>query len=185
MLKKKQPSHIYYAIGKSQLGYILLARTALGICAISLADETDVLIIDLQKRFPKAVLTHSDLECQTLLSDIFNYFTHPTSPINFTLDSYGSDFQESVWQQLRQIPVGQTLSYRELARRIGNEKAVRAVANACAANPLAIITPCHRAVRANGALSGFRWGVEKKKALLTLETEAIERFGKNLAGKFN
>ncbi len=162
---------IRFAIGQTSLGAILVAASARGVCAISLGADPDALARELQDRFPKARLTGSDTAFEHLVAQVVALVEHPdnAAAAKLPLDVRGTAFQQRVWQALRRIPAGRTLSYTELAARIGAPNAVRAVAGACAANTLAVAIPCHRVVRNDGALAGYRWGVERKRSLLDRE----------------
>lgn len=160
---------IFYSIGACALGHVLVASTAKGICAILLGDSADELSDELQKRHPRATLARRDACDEAHLDDVTRYLADPTSAGALPVDLQGTEFQRRVWGALQQIPRGTTISYTELASRIGAPQAARAVAGACAANPLAVVVPCHRVVRQDGQLSGFRWGVQRKRALLDLE----------------
>lgn len=160
------------AIGQSSLGLVLVARTARGVSAILLGDDRDTLRSDLQRRFPRATLLEGDDTLGQLTADVISLVEAPSHGLDATLDMRGSEFQCEVWRALREIPAGTTASYTDIANRIGRPRSVRAVAQACAANPLAVVVPCHRVVRRNGQLSGYRWGVERKRALLALEATA-------------
>jgi AraC family transcriptional regulator of adaptative response/methylated-DNA-[protein]-cysteine methyltransferase len=163
--------HIRFAVGHSSLGAILVAATARGVCAILLGDDPDGLVRELQDRFPRATLAAGDADFDRWVATVVGFVEAPRVGLELPLDVRGTAFQERVWQALRAIPPGQTLSYTQLAQRMGAPKAVRAVAAACAANPLAVAVPCHRVVRNDGALSGYRWGVERKRALLERERQ--------------
>jgi AraC family transcriptional regulator, regulatory protein of adaptative response / methylated-DNA-[protein]-cysteine methyltransferase len=160
---------IRFAIGECSLGSILVAQSAKGVCAILLGDDPDELARDLQDRFAHANLIGGDAQFERLVAKIVGLVEAPAIGLDLPLDVRGTAFQQRVWQALRKIPAGSTASYSDVARRIGAPKAVRAVAQACAANALAIAIPCHRVVRSDGALSGYRWGVERKRALLARE----------------
>jgi AraC family transcriptional regulator of adaptative response/methylated-DNA-[protein]-cysteine methyltransferase len=160
---------IHFAVGECSLGSVLVAATGTGVCAILLGDEPDDLVRNLQDRFPKARLVGGDAGFERLVARVVGLVEAPGVAIELPLDVRGTAFQQRVWQALRKIPAGSTASYAEIARRIGMPKAVRAVAHACGANPVAIAIPCHRVVRHDGALSGYRWGVERKRALLARE----------------
>ena len=162
---------ILLALAESEIGWVLAARSSHGICAILLGDAATTLHEELQHRFKQAVLTvdDNDKELQEALAKITAFIEDPSLTLNLTLDSRGSEFQQRVWQALRQIPSGSHISYAELAGRIGQPTAVRAVAGACAANPLALAIPCHRVIAGNGRLSGYRWGVARKAELLRRE----------------
>ena len=164
-------TQIRFAIGECSLGAILVAASAQGVCAVLIGDDPDRLARDLQDRFPRAVLIGADADFERTVATVVGYVEAPGLGLDLPLDIRGTAFQQRVWQALREIPAGQTASYAEIARRIGAPKAVRAVAGACAANPLAVAIPCHRVVRNDGRLSGYRWGVERKRALLDREAE--------------
>jgi AraC family transcriptional regulator, regulatory protein of adaptative response / methylated-DNA-[protein]-cysteine methyltransferase len=160
---------IRFAVGECSLGSILVAQTDRGVCAIFLGDDPDALIRDLQDRFPRANLIASDSEFEQLVATVVGFVDAPEIGLDLPLDVRGTAFQQRVWQALREIPVGETASYTDIATRIGAAGSVRAVGRACAANPLAVAIPCHRVVRRDGGLSGYRWGVERKAALLEKE----------------
>ncbi len=162
-------SDIRFAVGQCRLGAILVAQSDKGVCAISLGEDPEALVRELQDRFPKARLTGDDPQFDALVAYVVGFVEAPQTGFDLPLDIRGTAFQQRVWQALRAIPAGKTLSYAELAQAIGSPAAVRAVAGACAANTLAVAIPCHRIVRTDGALSGYRWGVERKQALLTAE----------------
>jgi AraC family transcriptional regulator of adaptative response/methylated-DNA-[protein]-cysteine methyltransferase len=163
---------IRFAVGECSLGSILVARSELGVCAILLGDDPDALARDLQDRFPRATLIGGDAEFEQLVAQVVGFVEAPGLGLDLPLDVQGTAFQQRVWQALQEIPAGSTASYTEIASRIGSPKAVRAVAQACAANALAVAIPCHRVVRNDGGLSGYRWGVERKRALLQREAGA-------------
>lgn len=163
---------IRFAIGQCTLGAILVAASERGVCAILIDDDPAALARDLQDRFPKAELIGGDAEFEQLVAKVVGFVDMPKLGLDLPLDIRGTAFQQRVWQALREIPAGSTASYSEIARRIGAPKAVRAVAGACAANALAVAIPCHRVVRNDGTLSGYRWGVERKRSLLEREAEA-------------
>lgn len=165
-------TEIRFAVGQCSLGAILVAATARGVCAIQFGDDPAALVRELQDRFPKARLEGGDAGFERLVAQVVGLVETPAHGLDLPLDVRGTAFQERVWQALRTIPAGSTASYAEIAGRIGNPKAVRAVARACAANPVAVAIPCHRVVRTDGALSGYRWGVERKRALLAREVPA-------------
>jgi len=163
---------IRFAIGQCSLGEILVAQSQRGICAILLGDDADTLLRELQDQFPKARLIGGDPEFEQLVAQVVGFVEAPSIGLNLPLDVRGTAFQERVWQALREIPPGTTVSYTQVAQRIGAPKAVRAVAQACGANHLAVAIPCHRVVRRDGDISGYRWGVERKRKLLNRETKA-------------
>jgi AraC family transcriptional regulator of adaptative response/methylated-DNA-[protein]-cysteine methyltransferase len=165
-------SEIRFAIGACSLGAILVAQSARGVCAILLGDDPDALARELQDRFPRARLIGGDRDYERLVAQVVGFVEAPALGLDLPLDVRGTAFQQRVWQALREIPVGSTASYSEIARRIGAPKASRAVAQACAGNMLAVAIPCHRVVRNDGDLSGYRWGVPRKRALLEREAQA-------------
>lgn len=160
---------IRFAIGECALGAILVARSERGVCAIALGDDPDALARELQDRFPQARLIGGDAAFEHWVARVVGFVEAPGLGLDLPLDVRGTAFQQRVWQALREIPAGRTASYADIARRIGAPKSVRAVAQACGANTLAVAIPCHRVVRSDGALSGYRWGVERKSALLRRE----------------
>ncbi|WP_433897861.1 bifunctional DNA-binding transcriptional regulator/O6-methylguanine-DNA methyltransferase Ada [Pseudomonas sp. PSE1(2024)] len=164
-----QNNDIRFAVGQCSLGAILVAQSERGICAILLGDDPHQLVCDLQDQFRRANLIGADTEFEQLIARVVGFIEAPAIGLNLPLDVRGTAFQERVWQALREIPVGSTASYADIALRIGSPKAVRAVAQACGANSLAVAIPCHRVVRSDGNLSGYRWGVERKRELLERE----------------
>lgn len=162
---------IRFAVGQCSLGAVLVAASAQGVCAILLGDDPQTLVRDLQDRFRTARLIGADRGFEQWVAQVVGLIESPKVGLALPLDIRGTAFQQRVWQALRGIPAGQTVSYTEIARRIGSPQAVRAVAGACAANPLAVAIPCHRVVRHDGALSGYRWGIERKRILLYREAE--------------
>lgn len=162
-------AEIRFAIGECSLGAILVAKSERGICAILLGDDPDALVRDLQDKFPRANFIGGDEGFEQLVARVVGFIEAPGLGLDLPLDVRGTAFQQRVWQALREIPTGSTVSYTEIANRIGAPRSVRAVAQACAANALAVAIPCHRVVRNDGALSGYRWGVERKRALLERE----------------
>jgi AraC family transcriptional regulator of adaptative response/methylated-DNA-[protein]-cysteine methyltransferase len=160
---------IRFAVGQSSLGAILVASSTKGVAAILLGDDPHALVRNLQDRFPKARLIGGDNEYEALVARVIGFVEAPEIGLDLPLDVRGTAFQQRVWRALTEIPVGQTVSYTELARRIGEAKSVRGVAGACAANNLAVAIPCHRVVRSDGSLSGYAWGIERKRVLLDKE----------------
>jgi AraC family transcriptional regulator of adaptative response/methylated-DNA-[protein]-cysteine methyltransferase len=160
---------IKFAVGQTSLGAILVASSTKGIASILLGDDPDELVRNLQDRFPKAHLNGADQDYDAVVARVVGFVETPGIGLNLPLDVRGTVFQQRVWQALQEIPVGATASYAEIAQRIGAPKAVRAVAGACAENNLAVAIPCHRVVRHDGALSGYAWGVDRKRALLKRE----------------
>jgi AraC family transcriptional regulator of adaptative response/methylated-DNA-[protein]-cysteine methyltransferase len=167
-------TEIRFAIGECSLGSLLIAQSERGVCAILLGDDPELLVRDLQDRFSRADLIGGDSQFEQLIAKVVGFIEAPGIGLDLPLDVRGTAFQQRVWQALHQIPVGETLSYTELACRIGAPTSVRAVAQACAANAIAVAIPCHRVVRNDGTLAGYRWGIERKRALLEREA-AIEK----------
>lgn len=166
-------TEIRFAIGESSLGAILVAMSRRGVCAILIGDDADALCRDLQDRFPRAQLQGGDGVFAQVVAQVVGFVEAPASGLDLPLDIQGTAFQQRVWQALQKIPLGETASYTDIAQRIGAPSAARAVAGACAANHLAVAIPCHRVVRSDGALSGYRWGVERKRQLLATESDAV------------
>jgi AraC family transcriptional regulator, regulatory protein of adaptative response / methylated-DNA-[protein]-cysteine methyltransferase len=160
---------IHYAIGPCSLGLLLVAQTARGLCAILLADERGTLVRELRESFPGSVLTAADTGMKKLFQRVAACVEQPARGLDAALDLRGTAFQQKVWKALRSIPAGRTASYTDIARRIHAPASARAVAQACAANVLAVAVPCHRVVRSDGALSGYRWGPQRKAQLLARE----------------
>ncbi len=161
-----------FAVAQCSLGAILVAASAKGIAAILLGDDPEMLVHDLEARFPKAELIGGDRKFEKVVAKAIALIEAPGTSFDLPLDVRGTAFQHRVWQALREIPAGTTVSYAELAERIGLPKAARAVAAACAANRIAVAIPCHRVVRNNGALAGYRWGIERKRQLIARETQS-------------
>ena len=164
-------TEIRFAIGECSLGSILVAASERGVCAILIGDDPDALARDLQDRFPRAHLIGGDSQFEQLVAKVVGFVEAPALGLDLPLDVRGTAFQQRVWQALREIPAGRTVSYSQIANRIGAPKAVRAVGAAVGANPLAVAIPCHRVIRNDGSLCGYRWGVERKRALI--EREAV------------
>lgn len=160
---------LWFAVSQCSLGAVLVAASARGVAAILLGDDPEVLTRDLQARFPKAQLTQGDAGLEALVVRVLELVEAPQRAHDLPLDVRGTAFQRRVWQALREILPGATATYSDIATRIGAPAAVRAVAGACAANSLAVAIPCHRVTRQDGALSGYRWGAERKRALLARE----------------
>jgi AraC family transcriptional regulator of adaptative response/methylated-DNA-[protein]-cysteine methyltransferase len=172
---KEADVQIRFAIGEFSLGLVLVVRNELGVCAILMGDDRGELIRDLHDRFPEANAVGDDEDCEQLIAKVVEFVEMPAMGLDLPLDVKeikGTAFQRRVWEALREIPVGSTASYTDIANRIGSPRSVRAVAQACGANPLAVAIPCHRVVRGDGALSGYRWGVERKRMLLDREARA-------------
>jgi AraC family transcriptional regulator of adaptative response/methylated-DNA-[protein]-cysteine methyltransferase len=160
---------IRFAVGECSLGSILVAGSDRGVCSILLGDDPERLVRDLQDRFPQARLIGGDAAFEQWVARVVGFVEAPGLGLDLPLDVRGTAFQQRVWRALQQIPPGSTASYSEIALRIGAPRSVRAVAQACGANPLAVAIPCHRVVRQDGGLSGYRWGVARKRALLARE----------------
>lgn len=158
---------VTFAFGTTTLGQVMVATTAKGICAIFLGSDRDRLTADVQRQFPQA----RPAESHERLARVVALVENPAEPIDLPLDLQGSDFEIEVWQALRAIPAGRTLSYSGLAESIGRKDAIAAkdVADACAGNRIAVAVPCHRILRKDGTISGYRWGVHRKRALLKRE----------------
>jgi AraC family transcriptional regulator of adaptative response/methylated-DNA-[protein]-cysteine methyltransferase len=163
---------IHFAIGECSLGSILVAKSERGVCAVLLGDDPLSLVRNLQDQFPKADLIGDESGYEDLVAKVVGLIEKPGVGLDLPLDIRGTAFQQRVWKALQQIPMGSTASYADIAKLIGMPKAVRAVAQACGANSLAVAIPCHRVIRNDGGLSGYRWGVERKRALLDREAHA-------------
>lgn len=163
---------IHFAIAKTSLGALLVAASEKGVCAILLGDDPEKLLRDLQDRFSRARLVGGDAKFEKLVAKIVGLAEHPGKGLDLPLDIRGTAFQQRVWKALITIPAGKTASYAQIAKKIGRPQAVRAVAQACAANNLAVAIPCHRVVKTDGGLSGYRWGVARKQELLKREEAA-------------
>jgi len=160
---------LQFAIGESSLGFVLVAQSGKGICAVLLDSDPRALTRDLQNRFPNATLIGSDSQLENLVAKVVTFVEDPWRDLDVPLDVRGTEFQQRVWKALGAIPVGSTASYSDVANKIGLPKSFRAVAQACAANALAVVIPCHRVVSSDGALSGYHWGVDRKRNLLKRE----------------
>ena len=160
---------IRFAVGQSSLGSVLVAASETGVCAILLGDDPEFLTRDLHGRFPGVTLTPGDGDFVAWVADAVALVEKPALGLGLPLDIRGTAFQVRVWEALRQIPAGETVNYTQIAERIGRPTAARAVAQACGANPLAVVIPCHRVIRTDESLSGYRWGVARKAELLKRE----------------
>ena len=166
---------LFFGIRDSVLGKVLLARSAKGVCAILLGDDAGELEADLAGRFPEAALVANEVKVRDDLAKVVRYAEKPAEGIDLALDMRGTPLQRRIWQQICAIPLGKTMSYMHLARLINNvypRVAARVVANACAANPIALAVPCHRVIRTDGELAGYRWGIERKRDLIEKEAQA-------------
>ena len=170
---KPSTEEIKFATGKSELGAVLVARSAAGVCAILIGDGTEVLKSDLAEEFTDAKLVRDDRALRTELEKILTFIKTPAKGLDLLLDIRGTPFQRRVWNALLGVRVGYKITYAALASRIGEPHAIRAVANACAANAIALAIPCHRVVRSDGALAGYRWGAERKRRMVEKEAEAL------------
>ncbi len=169
---KPDRERVRVAIGESSIGLVLVAHGNKGLTAVLLGDDRDTLRSDLQERLPGATLSDHGVARDALAAKVIAFVDSPARELDVPLDMRGSAFQREVWQALREIPLGNVASYSDVAVRIGRPNAGRAVAAACAANPLAVVVPCHRVVRRDGGLAGYRWGVDRKRALLEREGTA-------------
>ena len=163
---------VSYATDESALGRVLVARSVSGVCAILIGADDNELVTDLAARFPEAELVADEAVVHDDLARVTRFVDKPTEGLDLPLDLRGTPFQRRVWEALRAIPVGTTVTYSELANSIGAPNAVRAVAGACAANPIALAVPCHRVVGSDGDLTGYYWGVERKRELIKKEATA-------------
>lgn len=170
--KGGKDTEIRFAVGECSLGAILVAESDKGICAIAMGDDPQLLVQDLQDRFPKADLIGGNAGFEKRVAQIVGFVEAPKIGLDLPLDIRGTAFQQLVWQALREIPVGETATYTDIARQLDAPRSVRAVAQACASNKIAVAIPCHRVVRNDGELSGYRWGIERKRALLNKEAAA-------------
>jgi AraC family transcriptional regulator of adaptative response/methylated-DNA-[protein]-cysteine methyltransferase len=167
-----ESSEIKFAVGTCSLGRVLVAASDKGVCAIFFGDETEALERDLKKQFPRARLVGGDKDFEQLAAKVIAFVENPRTGLDLPLDIRGTAFQHRVWDALRRIPVGSTASYAEIAKAIGAPKSVRAVARACGTNPVAVAIPCHRVIGSDGSLTGYRGGIERKRALLAKERKA-------------
>jgi AraC family transcriptional regulator of adaptative response/methylated-DNA-[protein]-cysteine methyltransferase len=168
---------IRFAVARAYLGWVLIGATLKGICSIDLGDNPEILKKRLRNRFPKAEILDNDDIFQTWVKQILAHIEKPNLPLNLPLDIQGTAFQRLIWMALREIPPGSVSSYAEIAAKIGKPKAARAVARACASNQIALVIPCHRAVRRDGRLGGYRWDIERKRAVLEREAKQIHVLG--------
>jgi AraC family transcriptional regulator of adaptative response/methylated-DNA-[protein]-cysteine methyltransferase len=160
---------VRFSVGACTLGQVLVASTKRGVCAVTLGDDAEALVVDLHRRFAKATIVGADAAHDAVAAIVLAIVDGEAPGRSLPLDLRGTAFQQRVWQALRAVPAGSTVSYAELAEAIGAPTSSRAVAQACGANPAAVVVPCHRVVRRDGGLSGYRWGVERKAALLVRE----------------
>lgn len=160
-----------FTIGNCSLGKLLLAASERGICALLLGDDEQAVRDELHTYFPLAATSVADAALAAWLTQVIELIENPKGKLDLPLHVRGTIFQQRIWQALQDIPAGKTLSYTQLAAKIGQPKAARAVASACANNTIAVLIPCHRVVRGDGSLSGYRWGVERKRQLLEREAQ--------------
>ncbi len=165
-------TEVHFAAGEGPLGSVLVARTEEGVCAILLGDHPRELALELRARMPEARLTGADALCDDYISRVIEFIEAPRNGLDLPLDVQGTPFQKRLWKTLQSIPAGVTVTYSELARRLDAPDSARAVARACATNSLALAIPCHRVVGKNGSLTGYRWGVDRKRALLAKEAQS-------------
>jgi len=165
-------TNIFFTIGECSLGSVLVAQSACGVCSILIGEDPMRLAQDLRHQFPKANLVAREDDQEALVAQVVGLIEKPGAGLDLPLDVRGTAFQQLVWDALQRIPPGSTATYKDIARQIGTPGAVRAVARACGANALAVAIPCHRVIRNDGTLSGYRWGVERKRALLAREAHA-------------
>jgi AraC family transcriptional regulator of adaptative response/methylated-DNA-[protein]-cysteine methyltransferase len=170
MAGRRVPDAIEFATCASSIGQVVVAHGSRGIRAVFIGDDDAAMLLALRSRFRLAVLTPDQASCKRVLPEVMGLIEAPWKDYALSVDARGTAFQQQVWHALREIPAGSTASYTDIAQRIGCASAVRAVAQACAANPLAVIVPCHRVVRRDGGLSGYRWGIERKRELLRRES---------------
>jgi len=164
---------VLFVVANSSLGSVLVASSDRGVCAVMLGDDPRELEQELRQRFPRAHIVAGDELVERLASQVVSLVEAPRGVLDLPLDLHGTPFQLQVWRALREIPSGATITYAELAERIGAPKSVRAVGSACGSNPVAVVIPCHRVLRADGKLSGYRWGVERKRELLRREQRSV------------
>lgn len=174
-MQREETLRIEYGIGKSSAGKILVAKSTLGVCAVLIGDKDRDLEADLTRRFPTALITESLRSVKTELKTFIGLVEKPADRCAVRLDLRGSAFQRQVWNALQKIPCGKTITYSTIAREIGMPRSVRAVASAISANPVAVAIPCHRVIRSDGSLSGYRWGIGRKQLLLKKETALAGR----------
>jgi AraC family transcriptional regulator of adaptative response/methylated-DNA-[protein]-cysteine methyltransferase len=165
-------TNIFFTIGECSLGPVLVAQSVRGVCSILIGEDPTRLARDLRHQFPKANLVARENDQEELVAQVAGLIEKPGAGLDLPLDVRGTAFQQLVWDALQRIPPGSTATYKDIARQIGTPGAVRAVARACGANALAVAIPCHRVIRNDGTLSGYRWGVERKRALLAREAHA-------------
>ncbi|MCV3735600.1 bifunctional DNA-binding transcriptional regulator/O6-methylguanine-DNA methyltransferase Ada (plasmid) [Rhizobium sp. TRM96647] len=172
---------LHFAVGQTSLGAIVVASSPKGIAAILIGDDPETLLRDLQDRFPKAILVGGDADYERTVAQVVGLIEAPNLSKDLPLDIRGTVFQRRVWHALQSVPAGSTVSYDEIARRVGHPRAVSAVASACASNPLAVAIPCHRVVKSDGTFFGYTWGLERKRTLLAREYEATRMTTESLS----
>lgn len=167
---------IHFAVQSHPFAALLVADDEQGVCAILLGDTLDELRADLKKRFPKQqLLEDNDKDVLAVMQQVTRFLDKPDHPLKLKLHLNGTEFQQKVWHVLEKIPLGTTISYTEVAKRIGQPTAVRAVARAAASNPVALAVACHRVLRSDGGISGYRWGVDRKLKLLAMESKYAKK----------
>lgn len=184
-VRDRQHLKVHYQLTPSSLGYLLVAGTDKGVCTVSLGDNKEILVAELIQAYPNAKIASDEEDLVQWVTAILEYLKGQISPIKVTVDINATAFQSLVWNALCDIPYACTRSYREIADLIGKPKAVRAVANACASNPVALVIPCHRVIRNDGGLGGYRWGLERKQTLLQRESENLSMFQQGISVKSN
>jgi len=162
---------IEYTTAPTSMGLALVAVSSKGVCAVLLGSDARALVADLRQRFPAAEVMHQDIASVLCARQVIAVIESPETPLDVPLDLRGSDVQRSIWHALREIPVGSTASYKEIAKKIGALTTAQDVSDACAANALAVVVPCHRVIRSDGSLAGYRWGIKRKQALLDKERQ--------------
>jgi AraC family transcriptional regulator, regulatory protein of adaptative response / methylated-DNA-[protein]-cysteine methyltransferase len=171
--RANSPSRLRFGVRPCWLGQVLIAAADQGLCALLLGDSAEELTAALQRRFARSEIHEDDQAIESILTDVVGFISSPTLGLQTPLDARGTEFQHQVWAALREIPLGETASYTAIAQRVGRPSAVRAVAQACGANPLAVVVPCHRVVCRDGSLSGYRWGTDRKRQLLRREQQLL------------
>jgi AraC family transcriptional regulator of adaptative response/methylated-DNA-[protein]-cysteine methyltransferase len=164
---------IYFGLGKSSFGHVLVAESKKGICVVYMGNDANRLVVQLQTKFAQANLIEGDKNFQQVVKKVIKHIESPLLKNDFKLDIRGTDFQKKVWKAVRKIPLGKTVSYAEIAEKIGSPRAMRAVGTACSANSLAVLLPCHRVVRSDSSIKGYKWGTSRKEKLLEMESQLV------------
>ncbi len=170
---KSTQETIAFGVSRTILGNLLIAKSGSGICAVYLGDSVSALRDELRRDFPDARIKRDDAATRSDARVVSQTIENPRRKVSVKLDLRGTDFQRKVWRELCRIPSGRTITYSELAKRVGSPRAVRAAGSACGANLISLLVPCHRVVRSGGAISGYRWGAERKRKLLAIERAAV------------